>query len=65
MRISPISFKADDDGNIFGKININSKEWINSNEKYDSINEWKAFCQPLIQDTFERVKSNDTIQDAT
>lgn len=53
MRISPISFKADDDGSIFGKIDINSKEWVNSTD--NSINEWKAFCQPLIQDTFVKV----------
>ena len=61
MRISPISFKANDD-NIFGKIDITSTEWVNSNDDYNDINEWKAFCQP---DIFERVKPDENIQDAT
>lgn len=64
MRISPISFKANDD-NIFGKVDITSTEWVNSTDDYNDINEWKAFCKPLIEDTFEKVKPDENIQNAT
>ena len=63
MRIEPldpllsgIPFKADNDGNIFGKPDLTSDAWVNSTDQYEDMINWKAFCQPLLQDTFEKVK---------
>lgn len=53
MRIMPI-FRGDD-RDIFKTADFYSDNYVQSNNKID---EWKIFCQPLLQDTFEKVNTS-------
>ena len=71
MRIEPldpilsgIPFKGDE-GDIFKKPDLTSDTWVNSTDQCEDMINWKDFCQPLLEDTFEKVKPDENIQDAT